>query len=116
MPGIGTVPTISDFSHSAAAPPGDVSTSSAAPCSTNSIASVTTMSGTRVTTIRMPLTAPSAKPMQQHERHDEQRDIPRWRPSIIAAAVTLVSAIIEATDRSMPPAMTTMVCAATAKA
>ena len=30
--------------------------------------------------------------------------------------MTLVSAIIEATERSMPPAMTTMVCAATAKA
>ena len=37
-------------------------------------------------------------------------------PSIMAAAVTLVSAIIEATDRSMPPAITTIVCAATAKA
>ncbi|ESX05065.1 hypothetical protein X768_28580 [Mesorhizobium sp. LSJC265A00] len=37
-------------------------------------------------------------------------------PFIIDAAVTLVSAIMAATDRSMPPAMTTTVCAATAKA
>ena len=37
-------------------------------------------------------------------------------PFINDAAVTLVNAIMEATDRSMPPAMTTMVCAATAKA
>ena len=56
MPGIGTVPTISDFSHSATPPPGASSTSSAAPCRTKSVASVTTMSGTRVTTISMPLT------------------------------------------------------------
>ena len=37
-------------------------------------------------------------------------------PCIERAAVTLVSAIIEATERSMPPAITTTVCAATAKA
>ena len=37
-------------------------------------------------------------------------------PSISTAAVTLVSAIIEAIERSMPPAITTTVWAATAKA
>ena len=37
-------------------------------------------------------------------------------PFISTAAVTLVTAIIEATERSMPPPMTTIACAATAKA
>ena len=39
--------------------------------------------------------------------------VPKDGPS---AGVTLVTAIIDATDRSMPPAITTIACEATAKA
>ncbi len=112
---MGTVPTIRFFSHSATPPPGAPSTRSAAPCSTNSVASVTTMSGTRVTTIRMPLSAPSANPIAS-TKGTTKSAYSSLAPAIMEAAVTLVSAIIAATDRSMPPAMTTTVCAATAKA
>ena len=79
------------------------------------MASVTTMSGTRVTTMRMPLSAPSAKPSASTNGNDEQREF--FAGAVHQhAAVTLVTAIIDATERSMPPAMTTIVCAATAKA
>ena len=73
------------------------------------------MSGTRVTTISRPLSAPSTKPMAS-TKGTTNSAYSSEAPFIIEAAVTLVSAIMAATDRSMPPAMTTTVCAATAKA
>ena len=114
-PGIGIVPTMVPFSHSATAPPGASRTSRAAPCRTKRVASVTTISGTRVTTIRMPLTAPSTSPMASTNGTTKSA-YSSLAPFIIEAAVTLVSAIMAATERSMPPAMTTIVWAATAKA
>ena len=62
-------------SHSAAPPPGDSRTSSATPCQTNSMASVTTMSGTRVMTIRRPLIAPRTRPSSEHEGDDQDREL-----------------------------------------
>ena len=73
------------------------------------------MSGTRVTTIRMPLSAPSARPISS-TRGTMTSAASSLAPSIARAAVTLVSAIIEAIERSMPPAITTTACAAVAKA
>ena len=113
-PGIGTVPTISALSHSAAPPPGEARISSASPCSTNSIASVTTMSGTRVMTMRKPLNAPRQKPSPSTSGMTTNANS-SLAPLISTAAVTLVTAIIEAIERSMPPAITTIACAATAK-
>jgi hypothetical protein len=110
-----TVPTRSAFSHSAAAPPGEASTSSAAPSQTKSIASVTTMSGTRVSTMSAPLMAPNKRPRARMSGTTRIANS-SLAPSIRTAAVTLVSAIIDAIDRSTPPAMTTMVCAAAANA
>src|SRR5665811_2017301 len=48
--------------HGDAAPPGAARTSRAKPAQTNDIASVTTISGTRVTTTSEPLIAPSTRP------------------------------------------------------
>ena len=60
------------LSHSEAPPPGAFSTSSAQPAQTNDIASVTTMSGTRVITTSVPLIAPEQEAKQQHgDDHDE---------------------------------------------
>ena len=114
-PGTATVPTSSAFSHSAAAPPGALSTSSDVPSQTKSIARVTTISGTRVMTIRAPLIAPRTTPRRRTTGTTTIANS-SLAPSIITAAVTLVSAIIEAIDRSMPPAMTIEAWAAAAKA
>ena len=62
---------MSAISHGAAPPPGVLRTSSAAPAQTNDIASVTTMSGTRVTTIRPPLIAPSTSPSTSDADDDD---------------------------------------------
>ena len=88
-------------------------TTSAAPAHTNDIASVTTMSGTRVMTTSTPLMMPRIE--TQHEHADDHRD--RERLGLVlheTAAVTLVSAIIEPIDRSMPPEMTTIAWATAA--
>ena len=115
MPGRVTPPTIRFRSQGGAAPPGAFRINSAVPCQTNSIASVTTISGTRVTTIRVPLMAPIAAP--RSKTHSTTRaDWPSLAPSISRAAVTLHTAIIEARDRSMPPAITTTAMPRVAKA
>ena len=114
-PGIGTVPTMISISHLAAPPPGASSTSNAVPCQTKSMESVTTMSGTRVMTISAPLIAPRTRPRRSTSGTTRSANS-SLAPAIRTAAVTLVSAIIEAIERSMPPAMTTTVCAATANA
>ena len=95
-------------------PPGRGRTSSAAPPQTNDIASVTTMSGTRVQTTSSPLTTPER---EAHEpgRAARRRPRPRAGPAASArAAVTFVSAIIEPIERSMPPEITMIACAAAA--
>ena len=73
------------------------------------------MSGTRVITMSAPLIAPSTRPISSTKAP------PRFAnssllPSMRVAAVTLVSAIIEAIDRSTPPAITTIAWPAAAKA
>ena len=73
------------------------------------------MSGTRVMTISAPLIAPSTRPRRRVSATATMANS-GLAPSISTAAVTLVSAIIEAMERSMPPAITTTVWAATAKA
>ena len=70
------------------------------------------MSGTRVTTISAPLINPMARPT---ERTIKAAGTPAIR-SIKTAAVTAQTAIIEATERSMPPTMTTTAMPAVAKA
>ena len=52
----------SPWSQGTDPPPGESSTSSVVPAQTNDMARVTTMSGTRVTTISDPLIAPTAIP------------------------------------------------------
>ena len=73
------------------------------------------MSGTRVTTMSDPLIAPTTSPSSEHAEDDEDGDAVALA-FIRTAAVTLVSAIIEATDRSMPPEMTTIAWATAANA
>ena len=87
----------------------------AKPAHTNDMASVTMMSATRVQTMRTPLTAPRNMPSASTPMATPT-PISSLRPSIWVAATMLVSAIIEAIDRSMPPEMTTMVWATVAKA
>ena len=64
------------------------------------------MSGTLVTTTRVPLIVP-AESHQQDADDDETANSSDW-PCIWDAAVTLMRAIIEPTERSIPPEMTTM--------
>ena len=66
-------PMISSRSHAADPPPGVPRTSSAAPAHTNSIARVTTMSGTREKTTRAPLSAPMRQTHEQDGDDDERR-------------------------------------------
>ena len=73
-PGIATVPTSSDFSHSAAAPPGASRTSSAAPCQTKSMARVTTMSGTRDDDDQRAVDRAEQQAEEEDERHDDDRE------------------------------------------
>ena len=112
---VNSPPAGSVLSQSAASPLGVLRTSSAAPAHTNDIASVTTMSGTRVMTTRPPLMTPSTTPSA---RVAATATMPNssLAPVMSTAAVTFVSAIIEPIDRSMPPAMTTTAWATAAKA
>ncbi len=73
------------------------------------------MSGTRVMTMRIPLIAPRRRPSRSTSGTTRIANS-SLAPAINLAAVTLVSAIIDAIERSMPPPITTMVCAATANA
>ncbi len=60
--------------------------------------------------------APSSESQQQRTSDDHRHgDASSLFLFISAAAVTLVKAIIEPTDRSMPPAMTTIAWATAAK-
>ena len=103
------------ISHVDEPPPGPLSTSSAQPAHTNDMASVTTMSGTRVATTSAPLTAPSRRPRSSTPMTTTTPNSSLW-PFIRVAATTLVSAIIEPIERSIPPAITTTACATAAKA
>ena len=105
-------PVIEAFSHSTAVPPGTCSISNATPSQTKSIARVTTMSGTRVTTISDPVMMPMPTPTPRVMST-------AGTPPIIVmrtAAVTEQTAIIDATDRSIPPTITTTAIPAVAKA
>ncbi len=87
------------------APPGVSRTSNATPAQTNSIASVTMMSGTRESDDGVPLMAPMTTP---RPRTTATAGTPHssLAPSMRRAATTLVSAIIEPIDRSTPPVRT----------
>ena len=102
-------------SQSADPPPGEGSTTSAAPAHTNDMASVTTMSGTRVITTRAPLMPPRMSPRTRTPRTTGMAKASDWS-FMRSAAVTLVRAIIEPIERSMPPEMTTMAWATAAMA
>jgi hypothetical protein len=73
------------------------------------------ISGTRLNTIRAPLMAPRIRPSSSTMTTTAAPKA-SLSPAINRAAVTLVRAIMAATERSMPPPITTTVCAATAKA
>ena len=113
--GLTNGPAASPMSHGAAPPPGEFRTRSAKPAQTNDMARVTTMSGTLVMTTRPPLTAPRARPRSSTPTTTTMPNSSLW-PCISEAAITLVSAIIEPIDRSMPPEMTTMAWATAASA
>ena len=108
-------PMTRSLSHPEAAPPGAARTSSAKPAHTNDIASVTTMSGTLVRTTRAPLTAPSTRPRASTPTTTTTPNSSLW-PFICVAQTTLVSAIIDPMERSIPPPMTTTACATAASA
>ena len=110
-----SVPRTRSLNQVAADPLGVLRTRSAAPAHTKDMASVTTMSGTLVTTTSAPLMAPSRSPCRSTRRTTRTANSSLF-PFMSAAAVTLVSAIIEPTDRSMPPAMTTIAWATAARA
>ena len=102
-------------SHGDAAPPGASRTSRAQPAHTNDMASVTTMSGTRVMTTRAPLVVPITTPRSNTPTTTPTPNASLW-PSIRLAAMTLVSAMTEPIDKSSPPAMTTTAWATAANA
>ena len=76
-------------------------------------ASVTTMSGTRVSTTERPLIAPTARPRSSTAATATRPNSSPW-PSMRTAAATLVRVIMAATERSMPPMRTAIVWAAVA--
>ena len=108
-------PRTRSLSHSEAAPPGAPRTSSAQPAHTNDIARVTTMSGTLVRTTRAPLIAPSTRPRASTDRTTTTPHSSLW-PFIAVAQTTLVRAIIDPIERSIPPPMTTTAWATAASA
>ena len=108
-------PRTSSLSQSEAAPPGAALTRSAKPAQTNDMARVTTMSGTFVKTITTPLTPPTSRPMASTSSTTPIPNSPLW-PFISEAQTTLVSAICDPIERSMPPLMTTTACATAARA
>ena len=64
------------------------------------------MSGTRVTTTSMPLIAADQDAQHDHADDDDEPDL--FRLALHRdAATTLVSAIIDPIERSIPPEMTT---------
>src|SRR5690349_19345427 len=99
------VPVPSDWNWSGAPPPGVRMITSATPPHTNDIASVTTMSGTPLITIRPPLIAPITAPISISP-NEISSDVAKLWCSISDAAVTLITATITPSDRSMPPEMT----------
>ena len=99
-------PSIRSSSHCTESPPGVGSTSSAAPAQTKSIESVTTISGTRLITTRVPFTRPMRTPMTRTSRTIGTESSGAFKSS--TAAMAFVSAITEPIDRSMPPEITTI--------
>ena len=96
--------------------PARSSTSSAQPAHTNDIASVTMMSGTRVTTTRPPLMAPRTRPRSSTPTATTDAELralalhrrPRQRRSSAPSC--------EPIERSIPPEMTTIAWATAARA
>ena len=111
----GKLPVERARSQCATAPPGALRIRSATPCQTKSIASVTTMSGTLETVMRVPLIAPIARPRRRTPR-TISTDWPPEAPSMRTAPVTLAMDIIAAMERSMPPAITTIAIPTVARA
>ena len=72
------------------------------------------MSGTRVTTTRRPLTSADDEAHEQDEHDDEHRSSAAL--CISTAAMTLVNAMTEPIERSIPPEITTIAWAAAASA
>ena len=94
----------SDPKRSGAPPPGMVITASAAPAQTKSIASVTMMSATRVTTMVSPVSAPARAPAST-SRSENSSASRKLMCSIHRAATTLTRLINEPIERSIPPEM-----------
>ena len=79
------------------------------------MASVTTMSGTLVKTTRAPLIKPRVRPRTSTITTTPMPNCSLW-PFIMVAHTTLVSAIIDPIERSIPPLMTMTACATAASA
>ena len=73
------------------------------------------MSGTRVKTMTAPLIAPRISPRTRTARTTTTPNSSGW-PFIWTAAITLVSAIIEPIERSIPPPITQIAWATAASA
>ena len=103
------------MSQLAAPPPGEDRTSRAKPAHTNDIARVTTMSGhARADDDRA---VDPAEHQTEDEHAGDDRDTGRVGLAVHRdAATTLVSAIIDPIDRSIPPLMTMTAWATAARA
>ena len=88
---------------------------SATPPQMKPVVSVATTSGTREKTTMRPFTAPIAAPARRTATA-RSRDCSKHAFSIVRAARTLATAIMDPIERSIPPAITTTACAAAAKA
>ena len=113
--GVNSVPVASARNASGAPPPGFSRISSATPPQMKPVLKVTITSGTRDTTTRRPLIAPTRAPAQRIATASPSA-WPNPASSIVLAASTFETAITEPMERSMPPEITINACAAAAKA
>ena len=110
-----TTPVPSAWNSAGDPPPGVRMISSATPPHTNDIASVTTMSGTPVSTISPPLIMPMTTPTSMRPTAISS-DMAKLSFSISDAASTLITATITPSERSIPPEITITACAIAANA
>ena len=98
-----------------APPPGLSSIKSATPPQMKPVVSVTMTSGTREIITSSPLTAPIAAPATRIAAASASAS-PKLALLIVLAASTFATAMTDPIERSIPPEITTMACAAAAQA
>src|SRR5918999_513706 len=109
-----TLPSARSEKSSGTPPPGISMIQSATPCHTNSIPSVTTMSGMRVSVMICPVKV-LASAVSRSSRSENASAWRKLMSSMCFAESTFMTPISEPIERSMPPEMTTTACAMAAK-